>query len=36
LVEAQGGKISVHNREPRGFEVQICLPAKPPSKANKA
>jgi signal transduction histidine kinase len=36
LVEAQGGKISVHNREPRGFEVQISLPAKPPSKANKA
>jgi signal transduction histidine kinase len=36
LVEAQGGEISVHNREPRGFEVQISLPAKPPSKANKA
>jgi len=27
LVEAQGGKISARNRSPRGFEVQITLPA---------
>jgi two-component system OmpR family sensor kinase/two-component system sensor histidine kinase BaeS len=27
LVEAQGGKISAHNRIPRGFEAQITLPA---------
>ncbi len=26
LVEAQGGKISAHNRSPRGFEVMITLP----------
>jgi signal transduction histidine kinase len=34
LVEAQGGKISAHNRQPRGFEVQISLPAKSPPRAN--
>jgi signal transduction histidine kinase len=27
LVEAQGGKITAHNHSPRGFEVQITLPA---------
>jgi two-component system OmpR family sensor kinase/two-component system sensor histidine kinase BaeS len=26
LVEAQGGKITAHNRSPRGLEVQIVLP----------
>jgi signal transduction histidine kinase len=28
LVEAQGGKITAHNRSPRGFEVLITLPVK--------
>ena len=27
LVEAQGGKITAHNRSPQGFEVKISLPA---------
>ena len=34
LVEAQGGKISAHNRQLRGFEVQIILPANPMSVSN--
>ena len=34
LVEAQGGKISAHNRSPRGFEVQITLPVNGTSKGN--
>ncbi len=31
LVEAQGGKISAHNRPEHGFEVQITLPVYEPS-----
>ncbi len=31
LVEAQGGKISAHNRQGHGFEVQITLPVREPS-----
>jgi signal transduction histidine kinase len=36
LVEAQGGKISAHNREPRGFEVQVSLPVRLPAKTDQA
>ncbi len=35
LVEAQGGKISARNRQPRGLEVQIILPATLPAKAGQ-
>jgi two-component system sensor histidine kinase BaeS len=33
LVEAQGGKITAHNRPERGFAVQITLPVHEPSSS---
>ncbi len=36
LVEAQGGKISAHNRLPKGFEVLITLPVNGNGKTNQA